>query len=493
MPRTPPPPLGLTLTLLRSAQGWSQKELADAAGLSRGLISEYETGTTALTRERLVELAAHLGGSQEVVDVALLTLGTMRFAPPEPSSPVEPDEEQRRIIDRAAAMAAQGAALVIRDQLTREVREENARQGRQAAEILWSQLKPFSVRERRLLVTGAREYQDPFLCELLCAESERAAASSASRARELAELALLVAERVQGPSAWRSRLQGYAWAFIGNAHRVSNDLPAADAAFIRVWQFWREGAAAAPSLLDEARVLDLEASLRRDQRRFAEALDLHDRALAITNPRDAGYIHLNKAFTLEQGGDFERSIEALELAACSINEQREPRQVFALRFNQAVNLLHLGRIEDAELLISETRKLAVQLGNELDLVRVLWLQGRVFASLGRTAEAMSAFEQVRGEFASRELADDYALVSLELAMLWLAQKRTYEVKVVAQQMVWIFKTQGIHREAAAALRVFCEAAKGDSLTLELARSILDYLTKIRRDPGVRFEIFGPEP
>ena len=44
------------------------------------------------------------------------------------------------------------------------------------------------------------------------------------------------------------------------------------------------GATADPGLLEEGRVLDLEASLRRAQGRFAETLKLHDRALAVTRP-----------------------------------------------------------------------------------------------------------------------------------------------------------------------------------------------------------------
>src|SRR6185295_15696798 len=68
MPRRPPPPLGLTLTILRSAKGWSQKELAEATGLSRSIISEYETGTTELTRDRLEWLAAVMGWPRGSVD-----------------------------------------------------------------------------------------------------------------------------------------------------------------------------------------------------------------------------------------------------------------------------------------------------------------------------------------------------------------------------------------------------------------------------------------
>lgn len=486
MPRKPPPPYGLTLTILRLAKGWSQKDLAEATGLSRGVISEYETGATELTRDRLEWLAAAIGWPPGSVDRVLFGLGLMQPHPDAPVSPVDPDEEDRRIIDQAVAVGARETAEALRAQLIGERRQEKARQARQHAEALWLRLKPFSAAGRRARVARELEYHDPFLCERLCAESVKAAASDASRARALAELALYVAERVPGPPAWLSRLQGYAWAFIGNARRVSNDLPAADAAFAHAWTLWSNGTAGS-DLLDETRLLDLEASLRRDQRRFVEALELHDLALTSVKPKAASYILLNKSATLVESGDYERSIETLEQAASSIQDE-QTRLLWVLRFNQAVNLVHLGRIAEALPRAAEARDLAVRLGNELDLMRVLWLEGRIAVARGDLQEAMSTFAQVRREFLARDIPYDFALVSLELAALYIERERTSEVKVLAQQMVLIFNVQEVHREALAALKLFCEAAEKEDLTVETARRLIEYLTKARHNPDLQFKV-----
>jgi transcriptional regulator with XRE-family HTH domain len=487
MPRRPPPPHGLTLTILRLSKGWSQKDLAEGTGLSRSLISEYETGTTELTRDRLEMLAAATGWPPGSVDRVLFGLGLMQPSPDAPVSPVDLDVEERRIIDQAVAVGAREVAEAVRAQLIGERRQEKVQQARQNAEALWLRLKPLSPAERRAHVAREPEYHDPFLCERLCAESERAAASDAGRAQDLAELALFVAERVPGLPGWRSRLKGYAWAFIGNARRVGNDLPAADKAFARAKPLWKEGAPADFGLLDEALVLDLEASLRRDQRQFVEALKLHDQAFAFARPEKAGYILINKAKVLEELEDFEGALATLQQAVPLIEKQREPRMFFILRFNRAVNLLQLDRLSEAEALLGEAREVAVRLGNELDLVRVLWLDARVALGCGNQRKAIEIFEQVRQEFAAREMAYDFALVSLELAVLYREQDRTGEVKALAQQMVWIFKAQGIHREALAALELFREAAEKENLTVDMARRLVDYLTKARHDPQLRFE------
>lgn len=55
------------------------------------------------------------------------------------------------------------------------------------------------------------------------------------------------------------------------------------------------------------------------------------------------------------------------------------------------------------------------------------------------------------------------------------------------EMLWIFKAQGVHREALAALRVFCDAAKHQAATLELARKVERYLCRAQLDPELKFE------
>ena len=82
---------------------------------------------------------------------------------------------------------------------------------------------------------------------------------------------------------------------------------------------------------------------------------------------------------------------------------------------------------------------------------------------------------------------DYALVSLELASVLLEQGEAMEVRTLASEMLWLFQAQGVHREALAALRLFCQAAKTEGATVELTRRILTYLHRAQHDPELRFE------
>jgi tetratricopeptide (TPR) repeat protein len=320
------------------------------------------------------------------------------------------------------------------------------------------------------------------LAVYVCEESERAAAHRADEAFELADLALFVADRVPGEEGWRSRLQGYAWAYLANARRVANDFDGADSAFAQAWALWSDREGWAADLLPEWRLLDLEASLRRAQQRFTEALELLDRARSLCGSHEvaAGRILLKKEHILSQSGDFEGALAALAEAAPLIERSPEPRLLAVLRFNTVDNLLHLGRYTEAAELLPEVRKLVVQQANELDLVRVLWLEAKILAGQGDGRKAAAALEQVQRDLTAHRLPYDAALSALDLALLWLQEGRAAEVRELALGMAWIFTSQKIHREALAALALFCEAAQQEAVTVDLTRSVIARVEKVRR-------------
>jgi transcriptional regulator with XRE-family HTH domain len=483
MARKTPPPLNLSLTVLRLSQGWSQRELAEVTGIPDNLISDYERGRKTLSRERLEEIVADMGLPPGAVDATLAFIRSVRSA----SRTHGPPDPQTWKIEAVAAEAGRIASDFARSLLNFLRMEARALEARQEAAALWARMKRYGSADRRLLVEEASEFRNWALCERVCEESVKAAADNADRAVELAELALRIAQLAPGDETWRSRLQGYAWAHIGNARRVRSDLRGADEAFGRSRKLWQAGAPADPGLLEEARLLDLEASLRRDQTRFGEASELLDRALAIDRGGITKRLLLNKATVLEALGDFAGAVTALHRVAPLVAAEGESRLLFALRFNLAVNFCFLGRYGDAEALLPEVRALTLSLGNDLDNVRLRWLEGRIAAGLGKREEAIRALSGVREEFASRGIAYDTALASLELAVLYLEDERTAEVKILARQMAPIFQAQGIHREALAALKLFREAAEREAVTLDLARRLVTYLQRAQYNPELRFE------
>ena len=282
----------------------------------------------------------------------------------------------------------------------------------------------------------------------------------------------------------RLRLSGQCSPGTGGSPRRGREI-------FQVRWLWQAGEDCPIPLLEESRLLDLKASLRRSQRRLPEALELLDRALAA-DERGAytGHLLIKRAKTLEEMGEMETAIAVLQEAEPFTKSERDPRLFLCLKHNLADYLSKVRRYEEAESLLPEVRAICARLGNELDGVRFRWVEGRIADGLGRTTQAIEILTQVRADFASRNMDYDTALVSLELATIFAREGRTDAVKALARHMAPIFQAQGVHREALAALALFRQAAESEEVTADLARRLLDYLHRARQDPKLRFEAQG---
>jgi transcriptional regulator with XRE-family HTH domain len=471
---------GLTLRDVREARGVSRQALAQSLGLKDAdLLSKLERGDREMSREKLDWALGPLDPPPGEVEALLFAHRlALRETPAEPGL----TREELLKIDHTALGAAWTAAEMLRPMLIRRKKSEKTAAALREADSLLRLLKSRSPADRRDLVAVFPRLRTCALVARVCDASVKAAASLPGAALELAQLACFLAERVDGGEGRRSRARGYAHAFASNAQRVATDFDAADATFRRAWELWQAGTAADPDPLAEWRLLDLEASLRREQHRFAEALVLLDRARSAceAGPGALGLILLNKANVEQQSENFAGALDALEEASPMVEASGDPHLLFSLFFNTSTNLAFLERYAEAAKLLPSVRELAVQQGNVLGLTRVLWLAARVDAGQGQGEEALAGLEQVRRDFTAHTLPYEAALSSLDMAVLLLKRGRTAEVKELAVAMAWIFKANGIAREALAALALFCEAARQDAATVELAQRVIAEIEKAQR-------------
>lgn len=462
--------------LFRNLSGTTQRDFAEKAGLYHALIAEYERGAANPPPEHL-ERMARAAGLTVAAGERVLAYADAQRAPRRRAG-----EGGEAFLARLAPLAALCEEWLLRaPRPVAPPREEDRRQVASLAPLL------AKLAEDELLVVArlAPEVRSWTFVEHACEESARQTSRDLDRAAAWARFAEDVAVRLTGPEGWLRRVRGFAIAHSANILRAKGELGASAAALVVAKRLWHSGEDPA-GLLDPGRLLDLEASLRRDQRRFEEALHLLEEARGVS--RCPGHTLLNKGFTLEVMGEYERAVEVLHQAEGVVEQQGDPRLSYMRKFNLAVNLTHLGRYAEAAALLGQVRELATELGDRVFLIRTTWLEGRIAAGLGQLEEARALLAQARQAFAEWESSYDVVLALLEEAALLLEAGRAAEVKALAPELARVFEHKGVHREALAALRLFQEAAEREAASAGLARRVLGFLFRARHDPGLLFEL-----
>jgi tetratricopeptide (TPR) repeat protein len=477
----------LLVSVLALWKDLSHKEIGAAADIPQKRVSLY-LRRGEIPEDVLGRLLAAMDCSPAAVLTVTACLESLEALERESDITAQEKAEIEDAVLRGGRVIRQGlieAARLSRVHAAQDLPESHAIvfDRRRAGELL-GRLEGLPPEAREAVVQVAEEYKSWALCERICDVSEREASRNVERAATWAHLARDIAARVGGPEEWRSRLQGYAAAHVANVLRVSGDLGLADATLAEAKRLWHAGSDPG-GVLDPGRLLDLEASLRRAQRRLPEALALLDEAAAVGRSPERAL--LKKGYTLEVLGEYERAVETLLRAAPLVSQKGDHRLERILSGNLALNYCHLGRFAEAAELADRVRTTALETGDEIEVVRMTWTQGRIAAGLGRAGEARTLLAQARREFAARRMDYDVALALLEESALLLDEGGVAEVKALARELAVVFDSKGVHREALAALRLFQKAAEQESVTAELARRILGYLFRARYEPGLRFQ------
>lgn len=385
-----------------------------------------------------------------------------------------------QVFARAAARAGRHLS-----DLLREMDEAAAR---------FSEILAVYEPERHALIQTEPRFHGLKLCELFLTKSREAWFGDPAAAMRLAELAVTISDRLDVDhygAGLVEETRALAWAHLANASRISSDLRRAEEALqIAETHLERSGGDA----LTEAQIFSFKASLRNSQGRFDEAAELIDRTIAIY--REAKDRHLEgralikKGITLGHGGRLEEGVRLLRRGLARIAPFEDPRLLVAARHNLIWYLDESGQHQEAQESLQKTRALYLELGERMNLVRLRWLEGKIARGLGRLTEAEAALREARDAFIERGIAFDAALVSLDLAMVYVQRGDTAEIRRLAAEMVPIFESRDVHQEAMAALLLFRQAADAEEVTASLLDRMTTYLHRARHNPGMRFQEEG---
>ncbi|HEY7216553.1 MAG TPA: hypothetical protein VIC28_18170 [Thermoanaerobaculia bacterium] len=428
--------------------------------------------------ERWVEdhLRSGCAVCQREVDALLLRMLGPDFALPAVEAPGLAGGEVDAGWDRLVALLEKRLAVAA---------AERREAPHQVAELLG-----FTPREREIRARSAGRFQTLAVCELVIEKSFEERFGDNARAIELAELGLLLATQLDGERYGRSvvkDLQARAWGYLGNARRMAFDLAGAEEALAKAERLVENGSA---DPLEEARILDLRASLLADQGRFEQAAELLDLVIdiydSLREPHRKGRAMISKGLFLGYAGWPEEAIPVIRRGLALVDWEADPRLVLMARHNLARFLNDCGRSQEAWGLLQRLRHAYAEFDDPWTRLRFAWLSGLIQANLGHIAEAEESLNEVRRLLLAEGRGYDAALATLDVAELYLRAGRSAEVKRLAGDMFTLFLAKDVHRQATAALAVFQRAAEMETATPRLVRDIAAYLRRARRNPALRY-------
>lgn len=324
------------------------------------------------------------------------------------------------------------------------------------------------------------------LCVYLLQQSKEACLSDARRATELAILAVRIALALPKESYhpdWVQDLQARAFAYLANALKVANELTAADLAFADAERrfSWH-------SPLVEAELLAIKSSLRREQRRYTEALEAAAAALKVykdlADRRGVLACRLLEAKAYEEVPDWASACDVLRTAESEARLSDDPRLFSMIQANLVTCLTEAGRYEEAQQRLPQAVELYRLHGRDTDRLRLRWTEALVLDGLGRIEEAETALRALQQEFLDRRMPLDATLVSLDLAVVLFKSGKTDTLKTLAAELLPIFESRGLTTEAIVAytLLQLQRAVEGRTFTLQLAAELAK---RVRAEGRVR--------
>lgn len=351
---------------------------------------------------------------------------------------------------------------------------EPARPLEGAVEELWNEIASLPGEEQLRRVAADSRFVNAHLVQYLIDGCQSVRYQDPERMLHLTKLAVLVAEACTAEiSAGELRLadlHARAWGYHGNSLRICGHLREAEEALSRATRECEKGTG---DPLLRARLLEQKVSLQIHQRRFEEAIESADAAGQIY--RELGDTHLlataliHKAHANVLAGQPEIAVDLINQAIPLIDCESNPHLLLVACHNLVRCYIDLSQPEQALSIYAETQNLYQEFSDPLILLRAEWQEGQLLRDIGHLQQAESRLLDAQKGFLDRGLAYEAAVLSLDLAALYLKMGSPQEVRRTATAAVPIFRSLGVDRDALASLLQLQQVADQEQQAMELIR------------------------
>lgn len=362
-----------------------------------------------------------------------------------------------------------------------------------AAETTVEEILAQPESQRPLLVQNTDRYRSLAVAEVMLERAREQCYDEPPAGIVLAELGLSILDRLDREYYGRRMLDdvcGRGWSYIGNAFRILDRPQRAADAFQRAADLL-EGS---PEPQERACLFSLWSSLHRDGLEFDSAIDLLTRAIdlyeEVGEEGKAGRAFVSLGNVYGELFEPEEAERVYAEALVRLDASEDPRSLLYARHGLVVTLTEQERYHEAAELLAEIEPEYERFSDSHTQLAVRWLRGRIAAGLGRDDEAEPQLEAVRQRFMELGSSLNAAQVSLHLAQLYERQKRSRELRELAEEMTPFFFSRDLGRETALALSFFVRAVEQERASAVVIRRVAGFVQRSQHEPELRFSDFN---
>ena len=317
-------------------------------------------------------------------------------------------------------------------------------------------------------------FSTPALFDLLREKSRLHSRRNRQRGVELAEVAIASLESIAsalGEAVLDLRARGWAW--LGNVRRLAGDFSGAEDAFAFAEAAWERPREKKDPLV-QGEILHLKATLLLSQRKLDDALALERKAIAVFRSNgDEHYLARALAVRANIAGYSGRHRAALDdlTSALSLTEQHDHDLRLSILSNLATIHTWEGEYSEAAKLLPEARRLSRERAQPVAYSQLTWVAGILEYRQGSSRKAELLLANARNGFLQEKESAYAAVVTLDLAALYLKDGKATRAIEQAAHALPIFEASGLHPEALEGKRVLAEALADHTLSLDQIQKI----------------------
>lgn len=310
--------------------------------------------------------------------------------------------------------------------------------------------------------------------DLLIREIDQRILNQPTTATPLAEAAARLANKIGCDTSEKAVMLARAYGRMASTHRALGRFPEAD-------QYFDRALSLDISTIEQADIFRRRSYLEMALSNFENALTLADSAIEIYRLEGdlfdrtyLGWSYAARGHIYSEMGQPNRTLIDFTTALGLMDPRKDPQNYYSLVHNLAFLMAEAGSPDELgaalELLRAAYRRFSGFSKRHLAKYKLRWLQGMAQVRFGAVRQAEQYFLKARAGLVSLGAPYEVAMISIDLAMIYLPERRFDELARLTRETYRLFQAMSADKKALATLALWGQALREETLTLEFLMS-----------------------